>query len=318
MIEQKYDIAVILINYNSSQFTINCIESIIEKTTQNSNYQIIVVDNCSKSNDYLVLKKYFESNRKDNIQLVRNNINAGFGGGNMLGVHHSNANYLAFVNNDSILTNDCLSIMIATMKKNPEMGISGPLCYKQNGNLLPTIDHFGSPAKEFFGRTILEKIKPEKYPNRKIIYNKPQKAQFVSGSFMLIKTTDFDEVGGFDTNIFLYYEETDLCKRLQKINKFAYLIPEAQFVHFHGGSTPNSKLIKIELKISYLYIIKKHYGFIWHRIILTKMQIQYFLKSFFKPKYWTLFWVLFQGASLDKSLKHQQKIVNLANNTKQI
>ena len=311
-LEKKHDLAVILINYNSYQYTINCVESIVTKTNSNLDYQIIITDNCSEESDYLSLKKYFENNKIKNLQLIRSNINTGFGGGNMLGVHYSNAKFLAFVNNDSIFTNDCLSIIIETMIKNPEMGICGPLCYKENMVLLPTIDHFGSPAKEFFGRSILEKINPVKYPNRKIIYDKPQRAQFVSGSFMVVKNDDFNKVGGFDTNIFLYYEETDLCKRLQKINKFAYLIPEAQFIHFHGGSTPNNPLIRIELKISYLYIIRKHYGFVWHKIILFKMQSQYFIKSFFKPRHWALFLVLMKGGSLAQSMKHKQMIVDLS------
>ena len=307
IVKKKYEVAVILINYNSSEYSIQCIESIINKTSEILNYQIIIIDNGSKKEDYQFLKKYIDSNLEPNIKFVRNKINVGFGAGNMLGVHYSNANYLAFINNDSLLTNDCLSIIIEAMKTN-NFGICGPLCYKEDRSLLPTIDHFASPLKEIFGRSLLEKINPKKYPNRKIVYLNPQKAQFVSGSFMLIKTDDFNEVGGFDTNIFLYYEETDLCKRLQKINKFAYLVPEAQFIHYHGISTPKNIDIKIELKISFLYVIRKHYGYFWHKFILIYLQVQYLLKSIFKPKYWKLFKVLILGAGLEKSLKQKQKI----------
>lgn len=305
--KKKYEVAVILINYNSSNYSIKCIESIIDKTSEKLHYQIIIIDNGSENSDFKILKNYVELNPVVNIELIRNDINTGFGAGNMLGVHYSNANYLAFINNDSLLTNDCLSIIIDSMKVN-NFGICGPLCFKEDGSLLPTIDHFASPAKEFFGRKILEKFNPERFPNRKKIYTEPQKAQFVSGSFMLIKKDDFNEVGGFDTNIFLYYEETDLCIRLQKINKFAYLIPDAQFIHYHGGSTPSNINIKIELKISYLYVIFKHYGYFWHKVILIKLQIQYFCKSIFKPHYWSIFKIMIIGAPLSKSLKMKQKL----------
>jgi GT2 family glycosyltransferase len=306
-IDKKYEVAVILINFNSNDFTIKCIESIIDKTSKDLNFQIIIIDNCSEKEDYIKLEKYYSQNKKSNINLIRNNINVGFGAGNMLGVHYSNANYLAFVNNDSLLINDCLSIIIDQMKIK-DYGICGPLCHKEDGSLLPTIDHFASPIKEIFGRKFLEKINSDKYPNRKKIYIEPKKAQFVSGSFMLVKTEYFNAVGGFDTNIFLYYEETDLCKRLQKINKYAYLIPQAQFIHYHGVSTPKNIDIKIELKISFLYIINKHYGYFWHKFLLIYLQIQYLIKSIFKPKYWKLFKVLIVGASLSKSLKMKQKI----------
>lgn len=302
----KFEVAVILINYNSSNFTIQCIESIIEKTAVVLNYQIIIVDNNSENEDFLILEKYINLNSKPNITLVRSKINTGFGGGNMFGIQFANATYYAFVNNDSILINDCLSTIIDAMKINSEIGICGPICYKEDGSLLPTLDHFASPIKEIFGRSFLEKINSKKYPNRKLKYTKPQQGQFVAGSFMLVKAIDFELVGGFDTNIFLYYEETDLCIRLAKINKFAYLIPAAEFIHFHGASTPRSLAIKMELKISFLYIIRKHYGYFWHKIILNKLRFQFLLKSVFKPSYFKLFGVLIRGASLSESLKIKQ------------
>lgn len=306
-----FDIAAIIINYNSSDFTINCINSIIEKTEKNLNYQIIVIDNASEKEDFLKLSEKIKSISFTNLQLVRSKINTGFGGGNMHGVQFSNAKYYAFINNDSIFINDCLGIIYNHMENNNEYGICAPMCYKEDGKLLPTLDHFASPIKELFGRSILEKINPEKYPNRKIEYTKPQKGQFVSGSFMMVRANDFNAVGGFDTNIFLYYEETDLCKRLQKINKFAYLIPEAKFVHYHGASTPKSIAIKTELKISLLYIIRKHYGYLWHKFFLVFLSFRYFFSSLFKSKYWSLFFVLIRGAHLSSSLKQKQKIWEL-------
>ncbi|MFZ4106093.1 glycosyltransferase family 2 protein [Flavobacterium sp.] len=304
-----FETAIILINYNSSYYTINCINSCIDKIAKNYNFQIVVVDNCSEIADYNKLESFVTSLSFSNIKLIRSKINTGFGGGNMIGIQHANAKYYAFVNNDSLLLNDCISIIIEYMKSNPLAGICGPLAYKEDGSILPTLDHFASPMKEFFGRKFLESINHKKYPNRKKIYTQPQRGQFVAGSFMVVKSDDFNQVGGFDTNIFLYYEETDLCIRLAKINKFAYLIPHAEFIHYHGVSTPQNIAIKTELKISFLYIIRKHYGIFWHQIVLNKLRIQFLLKSIFKPKYWHIFKVLLAGAPIDKSLKQKQKII---------
>ena len=53
-----FDIAAIIINYNSSKLTQECIDSIVEKTATNLNYQIIVVDNCSQIADYKLLEEF--------------------------------------------------------------------------------------------------------------------------------------------------------------------------------------------------------------------------------------------------------------------
>lgn len=303
-----FEIAAILINYNSSTLTQECIESILKNTDSTINFQIIVVDNCSEKDDFLKLKQYCDQNTFQHLQLVRSKINTGFGAGNMLGIHYASAKHIAFINNDTVFLNDCLSVLMKALKNDNSIGMVGGQSFKEDGKIMQAFDHFSSVTKEFFGRDFLEKINPKKYPKRKATYLTPTKVNYVQGSFMMVRNEDFNSIGGFDTNIFLYYEETDLCKRLEKINKSCFLIPEARYIHYHGASTPSSINIKIELKISLLYVIRKHSGYLGYKLLLSHLQFQYFFKSFFKPKYWKLFRVLLVGAPLSKSLKTIQKI----------
>jgi GT2 family glycosyltransferase len=312
MIErEKYDVAVILINYNSSEHSINCIQSILEHTAQNLSFQIIISDNASEKNDYLNLKNFCDQENNSKIKLYRSTINTGFGGGNMHGVQYANANYLAFLNNDTLLLNDCLTIFKNYLEKNTNVGVVGGQAYKEDKSFMVSTDHFASPLREIFGKNILEKINPTKYPKRKELYKNPIRVNFVSGSFMFLRTEDFNEIGGFDTNLFLYHEETDLCKRLLTLSKFAYLIPEAELIHLHGASTEKSMAIKKELKISLLYVIRKHYGFFGYKIVVAFLIIKYFFSSMLKPKNWSIFFLILAGAPLSKSLKTKQKIVKL-------
>lgn len=304
------DLSIIIINYNTHSYTVACIKSILEHTNNSINYDIRVVDNNSNNEDVEKLEAGIKILNDRRIKLLKNYTNLGFGGGNMLGCQFSKAKYYTFLNNDCLLLNDCFSILIDAMDSNKEFGICGPQSYKENGEILPTLDHYSSPQKELFGRYILEKINPKKYPKRKKEYTKPQRGQFVSGSFMMVKSSDFWEVGGFDSNIFLYHEETDLCLRLEKISKFAYLIPTAKFIHFHGASTPKSIEIKTELKLSLLYVIRKHYGYFYHKFLLTYLQVKYYIKSLQKPKYKYLSKVLMNGGKMKDSLKYKQLLRN--------
>ncbi|REH01113.1 glycosyltransferase family 2 protein [Flavobacterium aquicola] len=303
-----FDIAVILINYNSSEYSINCIRSIIDNTAKIINYQIIITDNCSKKEDYHKLKFFCEEAGLPNLQLHRSKINTGFGAGNMAGYHYANAKYVAFVNNDTLFLNDCFSILMEAIEKDENIGVVGGQPYTETGKQLIAFDHFTSMTKEFLGRAFLEKINPKKYPKRKFEYTNPLKVNSMGGSFMFMRSNDFNKAGGFDTNIFLYYEESDLSMRLLKIGKSSYLIPDAKYIHSHGASTPKNILIKTELKISLLYIIQKHHGSISFWILLNYLRITYLFNTIFKPRYWHLLKVLLAGAPLSKSLKTKQII----------
>ncbi|MDP5158866.1 MAG: glycosyltransferase family 2 protein [Flaviramulus sp.] len=303
------DVSIIIINYNTADYTINCIESIIKHTSKNITCQYLIVDNGSEAENYFNLKEYIDSLSKTiTIKLIRSNINTGFGGGNMIGAKYAKGKYLAFINNDVLLKNDCLSILKIFMDTNKNVGVCGPQAFKENKEILPTLDHFASLGRELFGRKVLESVNPKKYPKRKQFYSSPKKGQFVAGSFMFFSSADFNKIGGFDTNIFLYYEETDICKRLEKINKEAFLVPEGHFIHFHGASTPKQVALKIELKISLLYVIRKHYGLVSFYILLRYLQLKYFISSLIKPKNWPVFIALLKQAPLSISLKHKQSI----------
>lgn len=303
-----FDIAVILINYNSSEYSINCIRSIVKNTAKNINYQIIIIDNCSEKEDYLKLKSFCKENDIPNLKLHRSKINTGFGGGNMAGYHYANSKYVAFVNNDTLFLNDCFSILKAAIEKDENIGVVGGQPYTEEGKQIIAFDHFTTITKELLGRNFLEKINPKEHPKRKLEYTNPLKVDCMGGSFIFIRTKDFNKVGGFDTNIFLYYEETDLSMRLRKIGKSSYLIPDAKYIHSHGASTPRSILIKTELKISLLYIIQKHHGFLSFWFLLNYLRINYLFKTIFKPSYLYLLKVLLAGAPLSKSLKTKQII----------
>ncbi|MFO7744176.1 MAG: glycosyltransferase [Psychroflexus sp.] len=297
------EISVILINYNSSNYTIQCINTIYKETAKDLGFEIIVVDNNSESKDFHNLKNYCETLEQNNLYLYQNPENSGFGGGNMFGFEKANGVYLAFINNDILFKNDCLKILSDRLKSNLDIGVCGPTTYTSEGEILPTLDFFTSPLKVIFGRKIYKYLRPKDYKNRKMRLEKLTEGDFVSGSFMMLTRVNFKKVGGFDTNIFLYHEETDLCKRLKKEDLTAVCEPEAECIHFHGASTPKSVRIKAELKRSLLYVTKKHYGNLSYSIIHLYLLLSYSFKSIAKPKYTFLLKQLFRPISLKNSTK---------------
>ena len=303
------DVSIISINYNNSNLTVDFIESILQHTPSTLLYEIIIVDNCSELEDYHNLERILSS-YKEKITLVRSNINMGFGGGNMLGTQYASGKYLAYINNDILFTEDCLSSLKEFMEMNPTVGVSTP--QQLNGDLKPTscFDYFHGIRKEILGRWAIE-LTSKKAKRAAKLYTNSISADFIQGCFMFFDAQKIAEIGGFDTNLFLYYEEMDVCYRLKQKGYSSYLHPKTTFIHLHGKSTPNNYLIKKELKLSKLYILRKNSNYIKYNIIRVYTLISLFFKSILKPRYWNLFFIVFTGKYLENSLKQQQKMVFL-------
>lgn len=309
------DVSCIIINYNTAKYTLACVKSIITLEHHLSNYEIIVVDNASAEDDYLWLLKEFKKLNLPQLKLFRSKKNVGFGAGNMLGVQISSpCNYYAFINNDTLhVSENSLQRLMNFMDQNETIGIVSPQMLDQDKNFRVTIDHFSSLGREILRRPLLEKLFPKTYLNRKVRYQKPTKVHYVQGSYMFIRADAFNQIGGFDDNLFLYYEESDVSRRLLKqLNLSTYLFPDLEYIHYKSASTKKNILIKIEQKISLLYYIRKHYGFIQYKLLLGYYIIRYFFSSILKPKYWKLFFVLLRGAPTSLSLKQNQTISNLS------
>ena len=104
---EKIEISFITINYNSSDLTIKLVDSIILQTV-GLNFEIIIVDNSSKEEDFKNL--YNNLGLTTQVKIIKNKINSGFASGNMLGVNYALGKYYFFINNDCTLLNNTSKI----------------------------------------------------------------------------------------------------------------------------------------------------------------------------------------------------------------
>lgn len=301
--------SIIIVNYNTAALTLQCIQSFYSFNEKGS-FEVIIVDNASIPDDYQKLKKGIEGLPTE-IKLIRSRINLGFGGGNMLGIQHATTPFYAFVNSDVLFIEDCISPMLDFLRKNPEASIVGCNSIDENKKHHKPFHYKLDLWSELFGDALLHTVAPTKYPNRKIKYSDAIRVGSFQGSLFIAKASDFDAIGGFDTNLFLYYEEKDISYRIQKqLKKYIYLLPQYQHVHLQGKSTKPSFLISKELKISQFYTIKKHLPWIVYCTFYLLQTLQCLIKGVFSSKNRKYVLLLLKGIDTTESLKHRQVIIH--------
>ncbi|MGB0788409.1 MAG: glycosyltransferase, partial [Marinirhabdus sp.] len=288
---------------NTAKHTLRCIASVFEKTQKNILFQVIVADNNSSPSDYEHLRANFPKHK--NCSLHRSNINTGFGGGNMFAAQFACARYLLFLNNDALLLNNAISIMINHMQGSPGVGVATAQQYDGNNRSVKSFDHNKGPLRLLFGRRFLERTNPARYPKRNKQYTHPTTVDWVNGAFLFFSARAFAAIGGFDSNIFLYWEEMDVCHRLRQMGYAAQLVPAAKIMHHQGASTPKTRAVARESYISYLYVTHKNFGVYTYCAIKAHLTIALLLK----PKKWYLLPTVLRPNPQTASLKHKQKMV---------
>jgi GT2 family glycosyltransferase len=225
--KNEIQVSVIIVNYNTSALLDECIESIMQKTDDIS-YEIIVVDNHSEkgSLDGLV-RKY------PDVRFLFSEKNLGFGKANNLGGKESKGKYLFFLNPDTLLVNNAIAILYEYMNQHPETGICGGNLYDEN--LKPASSYYdtGMLAYEY---KILFNRKREPGFNKT---GQPKEVNVIVGADLLLSKQLFEEQKGFDPDFFMYFEEVELCGRVQHKGYKIVSIPQAEIIHKQGSSAEN-------------------------------------------------------------------------------
>jgi len=297
-------VSIIVINYNSTQYTINCVNSILKFTDNTIDYEIIVVDNNSEPDEKTKLLNLTENAK---IKIVYSKINLGFAGGNMLGVQHAQGNYYLFINNDSVLLKDCIKEFYNYCIKNTNTGIVSSYTKSEEGDLQFNYSHFPTISSKYFGVSISKLFNNVNYPPKVNTYTAPFNVDLVGGALMFVNAEIFAKLGGFDTTFFLYCEEEDLALRITKAGYNVTIIPDITVQHFGSKSTEKSLAIKKEFYISFFYFYRKHYG-LFKTFLLRKYLVIKHLKNIFKKDGFTLILFILQEAHFKHSLKHKQMI----------
>lgn len=207
--ESNQKVATIIINYNNSEVTINCINSI--KDTESNKYtHIFIGDNSTNIEEYKRLNNYIKNNQevKEFVNLIRIDHNEGFGSANNYVINNidlTDYEYIFLLNNDTlIISKDTFKNLIERYREDNEKKIIGCQLLNKDNTLQVSGGYFPTLINDFLYQMHLNEI------------FKKSRFDYVSGADIFFKKDLIHEVGFFDEKYFLYFEETDLQYRAQK------------------------------------------------------------------------------------------------------
>ncbi|MBW3020480.1 glycosyltransferase [Candidatus Woesearchaeota archaeon] len=292
-------LTIVIVNYNSFNLLYKCLLTLSEKS-HNLDFDVLVVDNNSTEGDVFDIIKKFKF-----VQLIRNNKNIGFAAANNMAVKQVSSEYLLLLNNDTALIENSLKIVIEFARKLKGNYIIGCKLLNIDRSHQNSAIKFPGLFRQFAATFYLDKIFFKSKPfNKKYLHlekeKNPQEIDSVFGAFMFMPRETYNRLNGFDERFFFYYEDIDLCFRLNKLGGKVYYFPGTSVIHFGGGST--NKNLKFEVKnkmISRIQYAQKHFKGIYKFLFVL---IEYFGLLFRIPSFFILGIITMDKRFINKSV----------------
>jgi len=257
----KVDVSIIIVNYNTRQLTLDCLASVYASQTSYQ-YEIIVVDNASRDDSVGAIQHAYP-----NVRMIANSANTGFAVANNQGMDIAGGRYILLLNSDTVVQPDTLHTMVYFMDRHPEMGASGCKVILPDGSLDKACKRgFPTPSASFYYAFGLSRIFPDrpKFNQYQLGHLSPDDEYPVDclvGAFMLVRRETIEQIGGLDETFFMYGEDIDWCYRIKEAGWGIYYYPRTYIVHYKGGSARRKPLkITYEFHRAMWVFHRKHYA----------------------------------------------------------
>lgn len=243
-------VAIIILNWNNWQDTIDCLESVYQ--IDYPNYQVIIVDNGSENESVKEIKR-----RSNGVILIEVEKNLGFSRGVNFGIKYAIDNHADFVlllNNDTIVTTNVLTELVNRINRDERIGlIGGKILYLGNKNKIWSA---GGGIKCLTKRTY--QFGEMKQDNGK--YDVEREVDFLSACCLLIRKQVIEKIGWFDPDYFMYYEDVDFCVRAKQQSYKIIYWPQAVIWH-KVGSASNKSFMDYYRMRNYFLFLKKRFSY---------------------------------------------------------
>ena len=263
-------VVAILVNYRTAEMSCRSADSTVEQLSLlGKEFKLLIVDNDSGGSDTETIESHIQSKRSakvsgwEAVELIVSPKNGGFGAGNNFAINYSQENnllpeYYYLINSDAFPDSKAISNLVNYLDAMPDAGIVGSYIHGVDGQDHTTAFRFPTIASEFessvrlgfLTRLLKNYVVPLGIPDQ------TTQVDWLAGASMLIRSEVVANVGLFDEKFFLYFEETDLCKRALKLGWTTVYVKESSVGHIGSASTGMKTISRIP---SYWLDSRRHY-----------------------------------------------------------
>lgn len=243
-------ISVIIVNYNARYFLKHCIESVLESDMIDQ-VEIIVVDNKSTDESSEMLRVEYPQ-----VSCIQNKENIGFSRANNIGVGIAKGKYVLILNPDTLLKSNTLSKFYSFAESQSRFGAAGAQFMDGSGNYLQESKR-NYPNLKVAGTKLLGYSKF--YYSNHIEQEQVAQVDILTGAFMFIRKSVYEEVNGFDEDFFMYGEDIDLSYRILKAGYKNFYLGNNRVIHFKGESTLKDQFYLKNFYGALSIFYKKHF-----------------------------------------------------------
>ena len=224
-------VSIVILNFNGVKYLKEFLPSVL--ATQYENYEVVVADNGSTDDSINFLKTNFPT-----VKIITSATNEGFAGGYNWALKKIEAAYYVLLNSDVRVTPNWIDPMVKVLESNPQnaacqpklLSFAKPTDFEYAGAAGGWIDSFGYPFSRGRIFDVCEKDEQQ--------YDTVEPIFWASGAAMMIRSSVFHELNGFDDTFFAHQEEIDLCWRMQLAGYKAFCCPQSVVYHVGAGTLP--------------------------------------------------------------------------------
>jgi N-acetylglucosaminyl-diphospho-decaprenol L-rhamnosyltransferase len=218
------DLTISIVNAGSRDVLLSCLDSLHRSLRDDVATEIVVLDNGSDDGSVDAVKERFPG-----VTVIAQEFRAGFAANHNRVIRATSGRYVLLVNPDTFSEDWSFDRLVAEMDRHPRVGALGPRLVYPNGRPQASAWRFPTPARCLLGLLTLGRAGITQSTGEL-----PRRVDWLIGSALLLRRSAVEAVGLFDEGFFLYFEEVDLCFRLDRAGWQMRYFPAVTVAHYKG------------------------------------------------------------------------------------